>query len=326
MYKNIFYSLFIIAFIAGCSAPKPDIAPEWYTNVPSDSKLYYAVGASDNKDNAKNAAIESMRKSLSLEVTGMFKDKKHPLQPIDNETLEKISEHTLEISKKLSLQNIKLEKSIKFKENELVLISVPRAELFEKIKPVSEVQFLRLKQEYTIRKNSITIKKFALLDELMLDFPGVAALIGYKKFLLHSYNAEGEFKFLKEIKDEYDYLKSAINIYVLSDANSRIFAHNIRAAIEQKGLSTKNSLDDENSIKLLITSETSEVQNYNFLQSKSLIKFTTFDKDKKQLAFRQHTFVGQSAKDFQDAKEHASANMQDKIKKLSLFDFIGFEK
>lgn len=326
MYKNIFLSLFITAFIAGCSAPKPDVAPEWYTNVPSDSKLYYAIGSSDSKEGAKKAAIESMRESLSTEVSGMFKDKKHPLQPIEKEMLENISKHATEISKKLSLQNIKLEKSIKFNENELVLISIPRAELFEKIKPISDLQFLRLKEEYAIRKNSITIKKFALLDELMEDFPRVTVLVGYKKFLLLSYNAEGEFKFLKEIKDEYDYLKSAINIYVLSDANSRIFAHNIREAIEQKGLSTKNSLDNENSIKLLITSETSEVQNYNFLQSKSLIKFTTFDNEKQQLAFIQHTFVGQSAKDFQDAKEHASANMQSKIKKLSLFDFIGFKK
>lgn len=326
MYKNIFLSLFIIAFIAGCSAPKPDVAPEWYTNVPSDSKLYYAVGSSDTEDGAKKAAMESMRESLSAEVSSMFKDKKHPLQPIDKELFEKISRNTLEISKKLSLQNIKLEKSTKYKESKLVLMSIPRAELFEKIKPISDVQFLRLKEEYTIRKNSITIKKFALLDELMQDFPRVTALVGYKKFLLHSYNAEGELKFLKEMKDEYDYLKSAINIYVLSDANSRIFAHNIREAIEQKGISTKNSLDNENSIKLLITSETSEVQNYNFLQSKSLIKFTTFNNEKKQLAHIQHTFVGQSAKDFQDAKEHASADMQSKIKKLSLFDFIGFEK
>lgn len=324
MSKNIFLSLFIIAFIAGCSATKPSVAPEWYTNVPSDSKFYYAVGASENKELAKKAAVESMRESLSSQVSSMFKDKKHPLQPVDKELFEKILQHALEISKKFSLQNIKLEKSAKFEESEIVLIGIPRAELFEKIKPISEVEFFRLKEEYTISKNSTTIKKFALLDELMQDFPRVAALVAYKKFLLGSYDANSEYKFLKEIKDEYDYLKSAINIYVLSDANSRNFAHVIREAIKEKGLSTRNELYNENSIKLLITSETSEVRNYNFLHSKSLIKFTTFDKEKKQLAFIQHTFLGQSAKDFQDAKEHASINMQNKIKKLSLFDFIGF--
>lgn len=326
MYKNIFLLLFIVAFIAGCSTPKPDVAPEWYTNVPSDSKLYYAVGASDSKESAKNAAIESMRESLSSQVGGMFKDKKHPLQPIDKEMLENISKHATEISNKLSLQNVKLEKSAEFKGSELVLISIPRAELFEKIKPVSEAQFLRLKEEYTIRKNSTTIKKFALLDELMQDFPRVAVLVAYKKFLLSTYDTNSEYKFLKELKDEYDFLKSTINVYVLSDANSRIFAHNIRSALEEKGLSTKNSLDNENSIKLLITSETSELQNYNFLQSKSLIKFTAFDKEKKQLAFKQHTFIGQSVKNFQDAKEHALADMQSKLKKASLFNFIGFKK
>lgn len=324
MYKNIFLPLFIIAFIAGCSAPAPDAKPHWYTDVPSDSKLYYAVGSSETIDGAKKAAVDSMRENLSAQVNDSFKEKAHQLQPMDGEMLEKIFQQSFEISQKLSIENIKLEKSQRFRESELVLISIPRVKLFEKIKPISETQFLRLREEYVVHKNSIAIKKFAMFDKLMENFPKVAALVGYKNFLLHTYNAQNEFKFLKEILNEYEFLKSTINIYVLSDANSRIFAHNIRSAIEQKGLSTNNSLDGENSVKLLITSETSENQNYNFLHSKSLIKFTTFDKDKKQLAFRQHTFEGQSSQNYQKAKEHASANMQSKIKKLNLFNFIGF--
>lgn len=324
MYKNVLLTLFI-TFIAGCSAPKPDIAPQWYTNVPTNSEFYYAVGASDTIENATKAAVESMRESLSTQLNNGFKKTTHILQPIDNETLEKIFAQSSDISKKLSFQKIKLEKSKKTNNRELVLISVPRLELFEKLKPISDALFLRMKQEYKMHKNSTAVKKLAFMDELMKNFPRVASLTGYKNFLIHSYSADDEFKFLKEMRGEYDYLKSTINIYVLSDANSKIFANQIKAAITQKGISTENSIENENSVKLLITSDTTDTQNYNFLQSKSLVKFTTFDKEKKQIAFRQHTFMGQSSKNYQDAKEHSATDMQAKIKNLSLFDFIGIE-
>ena len=324
MCKNILLSIFII-FIAGCSAPKPEVAPQWYSNIPTDSELYYAVGASDTIENAKKAAIASMRESLSREINNEFKKTTHILQPVDNKTLEKIFEQSFDISNKLSFQKIKIEKSKKINNSELVLISVPRLELFEKIKPVSDALFSRMRQEYKMHKNSVAIKKFIFMDGLIEGYFKAASLTGYKKILMHSYTADDEFKLLKEIKGEYDYLKSTINIYVLSDADSKIFAHHIKDAIMQKGLSTDNSLDGENSIKIVITSDTQESKNYNFFQSKSLVKFTTFDKEKQQIAFKQHTFVGQSSKDYKDAKEHASVDMQAKIKKLNLFNFVGIE-
>ena len=169
------------------------------------------------------------------------------------------------------------------------------------------------------------MKKFVLLDGLMENFAQAALLAEYKNFLLPP-NALDELLFLKNLKDEYEYLKSNINIYVLSNADSIAFAHNIKEAISAKGLIMSRSLNDENSIQLLITYETSQMQEYNFLKSKSLVKFTLFDNQKNQVAFRQHTFIGQSLKSYSDAKEHASSNMRAKIKKLDIFNFIGVEK
>lgn len=324
MCKNILLSIFII-FMAGCSAPKPKAPPLWYSNLPTNSEFYYAVGTSDTVENAKEVAIASMRKNLSTEVNNEFKKATHILQPINNETLEKIFEQSFDISNKLSFEKIKLEKSKKINNTQMVLISVPRLELFEKIKPVSDALFLRMKQEYAMNTNTIAIKKFIFMDGRIDDFFKSASLTGYKKVLMHSYTPDGEFRLLKEIKGEYDYLKSTINIYVLSDENSKIFALHIKDAITQKGLNTNNSLEDDNSIKILITSSTTQSKNYDFFQSKSLVKFTTFDKEKKQIAFREHTFIGESSKDYKDAKERASMDMQANIKKLSLFNFIGIE-
>ena len=59
MYKNILLAL-LVAFIAGCSKPKPQTVPSWYTNVPQDYKLLYAVGSSSDIDKAKKIAIMSL--------------------------------------------------------------------------------------------------------------------------------------------------------------------------------------------------------------------------------------------------------------------------
>lgn len=324
MYKNILVSLFVV-FVAGCSAPKPQTPPNWFKNVPTDSEFYYAAGAADTIDDAKFEAIESMRESLSTNVQNRLTDNTYPLQPIDKATLEKIFEQNADISKKLSLQKIKVEKREQFQGKELVLISIPRYELFEQIRPISDSHILPIKEEYKKHEQNTGLKKLVLLDELMQDFAKAALLAEYESFLLPQ-NGSKELKFLKTIKDEYEHLRSAINIYVLSDADSLIFAHNIKNALGAKGLVMTRSLNNENSVKLLITSETSQMQDYNFLRSKSLVKFTLFDAKKNQIAFRQHTFIGQSLKSYSDAKEHASSNMRTKIKKLDIFNFIGVEK
>jgi len=89
MYKNILLAI-LVAFIAGCSQPKPEKIPSWYTNVPKDYKLFYAVGASDTQDKAKKIAIASMRENLTKEVNKLFLDKNNKLQPINKDDLEKI--------------------------------------------------------------------------------------------------------------------------------------------------------------------------------------------------------------------------------------------
>lgn len=324
MYKNILLSLFIV-FLAGCSAPKPQMPPSWFKDTPTDSEFYYAAGAADTLDGAKLDALESMRESLKNRIENRFSGTSSRFQPIDKTTLEKIFEQNSDISKKLSLQKIKIERTERFKEKELVLISIARSDLFEQIRPIGDRYILPIRKEYDTYKQNVGLKKFVLLDGLMENFAQAALLAEYKNFLLPP-NALDELLFLKNLKDEYEYLKSNINIYVLSNADSIAFAHNIKEAISAKGLIMTRSLNDENSIQLLITSETSQMQEYNFLKSKSLVKFTLFDNQKNQVAFRQHTFIGQSLKSYADAKEHASSNMRAKIKKLDLFNFIGVEK
>jgi hypothetical protein len=324
MYKNILLAT-AIAFITGCSKPQPPQPPSWYTTVPTDINLYYAVGASDTIEKATKVAISSMRDSLNNELNRSFENTTHKLQPLESETIKEISEQNADISKKLSLKNIKLDRSKKFKGEELVLISISRLELFEKLKSISDAQFKRVKQEYEVNQNLIPIKRFILLESLMQNYANLASLSGYKEFLISTYSADDEFKFLKNMKNEFNELKSTINIHVLTDGNSRIFSSYIKDAINDKGLSTQNGTEAKNSLRLLITSTTLESKDYAFNQSKSLIKFTTFDKEKNEVAFRQHTFIGKSAKSYKDAKIQASNYLRKDLKRFDILDFIGIK-
>ena len=325
MYKNILLAI-IVAIISGCSAPKPDKAPSWYTNVETDYKLYYAVGVSDTVIKAKKNAIVSMRNSLNNELNKLFQNQKYNLKNLDQNTLKKIFNYNEYISKKLSLKNIKIVKSKQFKGSQLALISTPRLELFEKLKIISDAEFLRVKQEYNTTKNFIAIKRYIVLQSLMKNYVKIASLAGYKDFLISTYSSNDEFRFLNEMKDEYDKLRSSINIYILTDANSRIFTSIIKNALEEKGLSTHNSSFGKNSLKLLITSKTEYSKEYTFNKSKYLIKFTTFNKNKKKLAFKQHTFIGKSKKNYKDAKHQAAINLKYRVKKLGIFNLLGIKE
>lgn len=309
--------------VTGCSAPKPKHPPKWYTTVPKDSKFIYAVGASETIDEAKTDAVGSMRESLKLQVDNLFQGKYQSLYPLDKKSLSKILKQNSDISKKISLSKAKVIKSKHVANTVFVLISIPRLEIFKKIKPISDTQYNRIKQKYALNRGKKNLEKFIVLDSLIEHYPILSSYTGYKKFLIPTYDATDELFFLKNMKSEYDSLRKSINIYILTDVNSRFFSPIIRDALKAKDISTENVSDCKNALKLLIISTTDESQEYSFNKSKSLLKMTTFDKSKNIISFKQHTFIGRSRKDYIDAKKHAASNLKYKIKKFGIFNFIG---
>ncbi len=325
MYKNILITILFI-LIAGCSKPTPEKTPSWYTNIPQDYKIFYAVGASDTQEKAKKIAIASMRESLTMEVNKLFLDKNNKLQPISKDDLEKILQHNKDVSNRLSLRSVRIVKHKNFNNQELVLISIQREAIFSRVKTISDVKLHRAEEANKRGLNKSAIDRFIALKPIVEVYPILASLAGYKQTLISTYNANDEFRFLKNIKEEYINLKNSINIYVLTDGNSRIFSSSLKNAFKEMGISTKNSTDSKNAVKLLVTSKTEETQNYSFNQSKSLIKLTTFDKEKNKISFRQHTFVGKSRKSQMEAKQQSALHLKYKVKKLGIFEFIGFKK
>ena len=322
MYKNIVLSILVI-FIVACSKPKPESIPTWYTNVPSDYKFLYAVAKSTTIEQAKKMAIVTMRDNLSKEVNTRFSSENHKLQPLDKETLNKIKKYSVEVANHLSFNRVKIEKSKIFKGEGLVLISIPRVSSFNKLKRISDVKFHRAQEVNKKALNKNAIKRFMALEIAVKEWETLASLAQYKELLISTYSANEEFIFLNDLKEEYDELKNSINFYVLTDGNSRIFSKSIKKAIEAKGLSVKNT---KNSFKLLVTSKTIKSQNYTFNKSRNLVKLTTFDNNKNKISFKQHTFIGKSRKNHKEAKEQAAINLDYKIKKLGIFDFIGVKK
>ena len=325
MYKNIILTIFII-IMAGCSKPKPDTKlkskpdtkPSWYTQVPVDYKLFYAVASSDSVKQAKKIAIVNMRESLSTQVN----NKNNLLIAMDKKTLVKIKEHNKEIANRLSFSRIKLEKTKTFQGKELVLISIPRIDLFNRIKIISDIKLHRAEEAYKKSLNKNAIERYMALELAIKELPALVSLAEYKEFLISTYSSADEFAFLNKIKKEYDDLKNSIHFYILTDGNSRIFSHSIKNAIKSEGLHVDNDINSKNNFKLLVTSKTENSQDYTFNKSKTLVKLTTFNSEKKKIKFRQHTFVGKSRKNAKEAKEQAAVQLDYKIKKLGIFDFI----
>jgi len=320
MYKNIILVVFMI-FIAACSTPKviikQDTLPTWYTTVPSDNKFIYSVASSDTIKQAKKIAIVNMRKSLSNEINKSFKNKN---------IIEKIQKYNVEVANRLALNRVKLEKYETFKGKKIVLISIPRKDLFNKIKIISDIKLNRAYQAEKKALNKSAVERFIALDLAMKEWFILVSLAEYKSYLISTYNADAEFEFLNKMKKEYNILKNSINFYILTDGNSSIFSKKIKNAIKLKGLHVNSKNKSINNFKVLVTSKTEESQEYGFNQSKTLIKISIFDNNKKQIKFRQHTFIGKSKVDYKQAKEQAVIHLGYKIKKIGIFNFMGFNK
>ena len=331
MYKNIFLVILII-FMAGCSSSqvkpstKTDVQADWYLNPPRNERLFYAVALADTVQKAKKIAIVNMRNSLGKEINEKFIKINNNLSGDDKKLFQKIQKHNLEVAMRLSLSRVKLEKTQTYYGRELVLISIPKLDLFNKIKIISDIKLNRAKQADKRALNKTSIDRLIAVKKSMNEYPTLVSLAEYKNFLLSTYDVSKEFEFLQRIKKEYDDLRNNITFYILTDPNSKIFAKAILYMIREEGLHVENGLKTKDSFKLLITSTTEETQNYAFNQSKNLVKLTTFDNNKNKIEFRQHTFIGKSKKNYKEAKKQASRHFNYKVKKLGIFDFIGFKR
>ncbi|MCF6339826.1 MAG: LPP20 family lipoprotein [Sulfurimonas sp.] len=326
MFKSILF-IIIITAMTGClrSVPKTPL-PNWYTNMPKSNELYHAVGMANTIEKAKENAIISMRENLNLLVDSTFTSNKYHLKNLDKDLLEKILEYNKMVSEKISIKNITIVKSETINNNKVVLINIPKSELFLKLKFISSVELSRVKQEYQARRNPIALKRFIILDSLMQKYAKIASLAGYKKFLIPQYDEYDEFSFLNKMKAEYDNLRPFVSVCIVYDTNSKLFALTIKKLLMDKGINVVKDIKDRNSLKLFITSKSSSSKEQSLNKVKSHIKFAAFDGRKNQISFKEYTFIGKSKKDVQEAKQQIANNLKSKIEKLGISDFFSFEK
>ena len=201
-----------------------------------------------------------------------------------------------------------------------------REKLFKKLQLISDAKFKNLKQQYSSNKDDIAINRYTKIKPLMAQYTSLASTIGCKQIAISTYNSNNDFKILKELNDEYKKLKSSINFYILSDGNSRIYTKGVVEAIKKDGLTISKKIKDSTTLKLLITSKTTNSQDYSFNMSKNLVKFTTFDANENRIAFRQHTLIGKSRKSYKEAKYQTAIYLNKKIGKLGIFALLGIQK
>jgi hypothetical protein len=333
MYKNILLAI-IIAIFAGCSAPKPQQVPSWYTKPqqvpswytkpPKDFKNFYAIGAAENEQKAKSIAINTLRQNISADIEASVKSLSHRLS-YNLKMHQKIKDETMHLCNTFSMKNVKIQKTKLFNAQTLVLVSITKEELFKKIQPDLNSKIKNLKAKYNNNKNILSLERYIYLKPLMSQYAYLISGTAFAQIAIPTYNSNNNLKLLNEISDEYYTLKSKINFYVLSDGNSRIYSKALRDAIKKEGLRASGKNRDNNTLKLLITSKTNNEKKYMFNISKNLIKFTTYDANKNKIFFRQHTFIGKSRKNHKDAKLQTIEHINTKIKQLGVFSLIGVQ-
>ena len=324
MYKYLL-TLIIVAIFAGCSAPKPKTAPSWYTTLPKDFNFFYAKGADKDVAKAKKKAIASLRSQINAELNNAFKTRSSKLAIDANQNIDSLLMANEYLANTLSMRAVKLDKNAEFQGDVLVLIKLSRKDVFDAVNRSLTNRFKASKKEFESASDKIAIKKYIVTLKLMKDYPKYASKIQAKKVALASYDTYDEFTYLNDLRATHVKLKKDITFYVLSDVNSRLFTSSVKDALRSSGLVLSSGSKNKDALKLLITSKTENTQNYSFNQSKSLVKFTTYDVNKKQVSFKQHTFIGKSRKSYQEAKQQSSLHVKGKISKVGIFNFLGLE-
>jgi hypothetical protein len=324
MYKTLLIAL-LVAFFAGCSAPKPKTPPTWYTSPPQDFNYFYAVGASDEEMKARNIAILSLRELLAKEMVTAFHDPSHKLGSLEKSEQVQLAQNAKHIANTLSMRNVVLDKSELYDGHTLVLVKVARKDIFDAMQQASQTKFEALESSYKALDGKKTIEQYSALATLLNEYYPLASYAQLKESSISTYRADKEFLLLKNIKERYENLRSDISFYVLSDANSIAFIKTIKDAITKTGLEISKKPKSKEALTLLMTSQTEQSMDYSFMKSKSLIQFKLYDIQKNEIASRQHTVIGKSRKDYLDAKIQSAKSLQAVINKIGIFGTLGLE-
>ncbi|MCF6330378.1 MAG: LPP20 family lipoprotein [Sulfurimonas sp.] len=330
MYKHIL-TVIIIAIFMGCSAPKSqkppllDMSlPTWYTSPPQDLQFFYATGSGETQIKAKNNAISNLRGTIKYNLDKVFSSKTTKLKIAQNQDIKPILLENEIFSNTIPMMRTKIEKTTVFQKEHLTLVKLPRSLVFDYANKIALKKLEDSKVRYKTLKDKIAIQRYVFLLDEMPHYHKLATLIAAKKSSLSTYKSDDEFAYLNKIGSEFYKLKQSISFYVLSDVNSRIFVQNAKKAIIASGLTLSSQPIGDNHLELFITSKTVDAQEYSFNKSKTLIKYRTYNKNKEEIAFRQHTFIGKSRVSYLDAKKQSAIDENNKIKKLGIYKFIGF--
>jgi hypothetical protein len=324
MFKYILTAA-IIALFTACSAPKPKHAPSWYTSPPKDFKFFYAVGSGETLTHAKNKAVIKLREGILNDLNSVFTSKSTKIKLDALADINDILAQNERLINTMSMSGLTIDKNEKFNSEELVLIKLPRQAVFDKFSIISDKRLKSSKENYALKKSDDPyIKQYSVLHNGMKEYAKLASIIEAKNITL-STNTLEEINYLNTMSEEYLELKEQISIYVLSDIDSRMYVKGVKDALVATGLELSPKPKSDKALKLLITSNTENLQDYGFNRTKTLVKYTTYDLNKKQVAFRQHTFSAKSRKNHHDAKIQTIAHQGSMIKKLGIFDFIGIK-
>lgn len=322
MYKYLLI-IIITALFIGCSTPKPDKVPLWYTSPPQDSKFFYATGSGINPLKAKKNAVSNLRASIEHDLNKVFLNKSTKLKIFRNQDIKPILKENEIFSNTIVMRGLKIKEASVFKKDHLILIKLPRSLVFNYADKLFIKKLAHFKTKYESSQDKPAINKYVTFLKELPNYYKLISLLQAKKLSLKTYDGDEESIYLNKIGDKFYKLKQNISFHVLSDVNSKMYVSSVKDAIIDSGLTLSSQPLSKDSLKLFITSKTINSKDYTFNKSKTLIKYRTYNQDKKEVAFRQHTFVAKSRVSHQDAKQHSVLHQKNMIERLGIYNFIG---
>ncbi len=322
VYKYILIAI-ITTFFIGCSTSNQKKSAHYYTAPAQNFNFLYASGSGKSKLKAKNNAISNLRVKINNTLDKAFLDKTTKLKIAQEQDIKQILKENEIFSKTITMFGLRVEKATIHKKEYTILVRLPKSFVFDYANKIFTKKMKASKQRYEIYKDKISITKYMYLLEELPHYYKLATLLEAKKMAYITYNTKKEAEYLNEIGSEFFRLKQSVSLYIFSDVNSKVFALNIKNAIIASGLTVSSKPLDNNHFNLFISSQTTNSQDYDFNKAKTLIKYRTFDQNKKEIAFRQHTFVSKSRVSHLDAKKQSTFYVKNKIRKLGVYDFIG---
>jgi len=334
MKKNIgnllFWSAFILSFPACITQVViPSIPPpNWYTEPPLDSGLYWiGVGSAFTANQAEKQALSSISQRINTTITSNFKQRITSVtNSIGEEKISQDAKHELSTTTDaitFRAYSVKLSKRIG--NNNYVLVKVDKNKFFQNY-------FTRLK---VLNKELDDLTASLAREAIVVQLKGLQEIKPKVKeaekiaVILSTYDrlpeANRHFNHYAELKAKEAQLRSKIKFYLKHDKSTRFVAKHFKEQVNKENFRvvTRFNANDRNIIYISIEGDMKNTKFDESFITKLIITLKAYATKKQVISSKQLLFSGDSITDFKLSLRAASNEFADHVQENGVLKTLG---